>query len=126
MRPGHGPPCRVWNPTTNWCSGRSSWPRRRKRRLGGALGRPSGARFRTYERLMKYGLEVYGTLFDTIELRKTIDEIYRFPLQQMAIDQLNRQMKSSSDIQQLVRACRGAARRGPSLPGSGRSCRSGT
>jgi superfamily II DNA or RNA helicase len=70
--------------------------------LGGALGRPSGARFRTYERLKKYALEVYGTLFDTIELRKAIDEIYRFPLQQSATDQLNRQMKNSHDAQQLA------------------------
>jgi hypothetical protein len=69
---------------------------------GGALGRPSGARFRTYERLKNYALSVYGTLFDTVELRKTIDEIYRFPLQQSATDQLNRQMKNSNDVQQLA------------------------
>ena len=70
--------------------------------LGGALGRPSGARFRTYERLKRYASDVRGTLFDTIELVKTIDEIYRFPLQQSATDQLNRQMKNSSDTQQLA------------------------
>ena len=69
---------------------------------GGSLGRPSGARFRTYERLKKYALEVRGTLFDTIELQKTVDEIYRFPLQQSATDQLNRLMKHSNDIQQLA------------------------
>jgi UDP-N-acetylmuramyl tripeptide synthase len=70
--------------------------------LGGALGRPSGARFRTYERLKNYALDHYGTLFDTVELRKAIDEVYRFPLQQSATDQLNRQMKSSNDPQQLA------------------------
>jgi len=69
---------------------------------GGALGRPSGARFRSYERLKKYAWEVRGTLFDTIDLQKAIDEIYRFPLQQSATDQLNRQMKNSSDLQQLA------------------------
>jgi superfamily II DNA or RNA helicase len=69
---------------------------------GGSLGRPSGARFRSYERLKKYAADVRGTLFDTIELQKAIDEIYRFPLQQSATDQLNRQMKNSSDIQQLA------------------------
>jgi superfamily II DNA or RNA helicase len=70
--------------------------------LGGALGRPSGARFRTYERLKKYAHDVRGTLFDTLELQRAIDEIYRFPLQQTATDQLNRQMKSSNDSQQLA------------------------
>jgi Helicase conserved C-terminal domain len=69
---------------------------------GGSLGRPSGARFRAYERLKKYAMDARGTLFDTIELQKTVDEIYRFPLQQSATDQLNRQMKTSNDVQQLA------------------------
>jgi superfamily II DNA or RNA helicase len=73
-----------------------------ERHLGGALGRPTGARSRTYERLMKYHWDVRGTLFDTLELRRTIDEIYRFPLQQSATDQLNRQMKNSADVQLLA------------------------
>jgi superfamily II DNA or RNA helicase len=70
--------------------------------LGGSLGRPTGTRFRTYERLKKYAAEVRGTLFDTLELQRTIDEIYRYPLQQSAIDQLNRHMKHSSDLPQLA------------------------
>ncbi len=70
--------------------------------LGGTLGRPSGARFRTYERLKKYAGDVRGTLFDTLDLQRTIDEIYRFPLQQSATDQLNRQMKNGNDSQQLA------------------------
>jgi len=69
---------------------------------GGALGRPSGARFRSYERLKKYATDVRGTLFDTIELDKTVNDIYRFPLQQSATDQLNRQMKNSGELQQLA------------------------
>jgi superfamily II DNA or RNA helicase len=68
----------------------------------GALGRASGARFRAYERLKDHVLGVGGSLFDTVELRKAIDEIYRFPLQQSATDQLNRQMKNSSDTRQLA------------------------
>jgi len=62
--------------------------------VGGQLGRPSGARFRTYERLKRYATEVKGTLFDREELTKAIDEIYRYPLRQLAIDTLNRQLKS--------------------------------
>ena len=52
----------------------------RKRSGAGALGRPSGARFRTYERLKRYVRSVKGTLFDLAELHRAIDEIYRFPL----------------------------------------------
>jgi hypothetical protein len=73
-----------------------------ERTLGGSLGRPTGARFRTYERLKRYAAEVRGTLFDTLELQRAIDEIYRFPLQQSAVDQLNRLMKGSADLQQLA------------------------
>lgn len=62
--------------------------------VGGQLGRPSGARFRTYERLKSYVESIRGTLFETPELLKAIEEIYRYPLLQSATDTLNRQLKS--------------------------------
>lgn len=65
-----------------------------ERYVGGQLGRPSGARFRTYERLKDYASEVENTLFESRELLRAIDEIYRFPLRQSAIDTLNRQLRS--------------------------------
>ncbi|KAB2834695.1 MAG: NgoFVII family restriction endonuclease, partial [Candidatus Brocadia sp.] len=77
--------------------------------VGGQLGRPSGARFRTYERLKRYAGEVKGTLFDSTELHKAIEEIYRYPLRQSAIDTLNRQLRSGisdQDLAQLVIALR--------------------
>lgn len=77
--------------------------------VGGQLGRPSGARFRTYERLKRYAEDVKGTLFDSEELRKTIDEIYRYPLRQSATDTLNRQLRSGisdSALAELVIALR--------------------
>lgn len=65
---------------------------------GGQLGRPSGARFRTYERLKDFAASQRGTLFETeYEARglyKAVEEIYRYPLRQTAVDTLNRQMKS--------------------------------
>ena len=65
---------------------------------GGQLGRPSGARFRSYERLKAFATSQRGTLFeDDYESRglyKVVDEIYRYPLRQSAVDTLNRQMKS--------------------------------
>jgi superfamily II DNA or RNA helicase len=69
---------------------------------GGQLGRPSGARFRTYERLKSYVRENKGTLFVSEELLKAIDEIYRYPLRQSAIDTLNRQLRSGISDGQLA------------------------
>lgn len=77
--------------------------------VGGQLGRPSGARFRTYERLKHYAEEVKGTFFDTPEMRKAIEEIYRYPLRQTATDTLNRQLKtgvSDQSLAELVTALR--------------------
>ena len=70
--------------------------------VGGQLGRPSGARFRTYERLKAYSEAVKGTLFATPELRTAIDDIYKCPLLQSATDTLNRQLKSGVDDQALA------------------------
>jgi hypothetical protein len=62
--------------------------------IGGQLGRPSGARFRVYERLKDYVSKVEGSLFATQDLAKAIDQVYKYPLQQSAADTLNRQMRS--------------------------------
>ncbi len=80
-----------------------------EKNAGGQLGRPSGARFRTYERLKGYVQEMKGTLFVSEELLKAIDEIYRYPLRQSAIDTLNRQLRSginSHVLAELVVALR--------------------
>ena len=65
-----------------------------ERLIGGQLGRPSGARFRTYQRLQQYAERIRGTLFDTPELKRAIDDIYRYPLRQAATDTLNRQLRT--------------------------------
>ena len=73
--------------------------------MGGQLGRPSGARFRTYERLKDYASEVEGTLLSTPELKQVIEAIYRYPLRQTATDTLNSQLRSSvsnADLAALV------------------------
>lgn len=69
---------------------------------GGQLGRPSGARFRTYERLKRYAQAIKGTLFESQDLLMAIDTLYRHPLRQAAIDQLNRQLKSGISDEQLA------------------------
>jgi hypothetical protein len=62
--------------------------------VGGGLGKPSSARARTYERLMRYTDQVRSTLFDTNDLRRTVEDIYRYPLRSGAVDALNRQMRA--------------------------------
>jgi len=70
--------------------------------VGGQLGRPSGARFRTYERLKHFADELEGTLFESVELRKAVEEIYRFPLRQTTTDILNRQLRSGISDEDLM------------------------
>ena len=75
---------------------------REEAQVGGQLGRPSGARFKTYERLKNYAENVKDTLFDTEPLRRAVDDIYRYPLRQAAIDTLNRQLRSGVSDETLA------------------------
>lgn len=70
--------------------------------VGGQLGKPSGARFRTYERLKRYVQTYKGTMFVTDDVQRVIDEIYRFPLRPVATDTINRQLRSGISDDQLV------------------------
>ena len=65
----------------------------------GALGRPGGARFKTYDRL-KQLLDDQGSKRDLFftdqlvrEIERTLADIYKYPLFQSAIDTINRQLK---------------------------------
>jgi len=70
---------------------------------GGQLGRPSGARFKTYERLKRFLEDMQNMpLLDTTELAKAVQEIYRYPLRQSAIDILNRQLRSGISDEELA------------------------
>ncbi len=70
---------------------------------GGQLGRPSGARLRTYERLKHYVERYQQSLFPLDpELPKAIETIYRYPLQASAKETLNRQLRSGIDDDQLA------------------------
>lgn len=79
------------------------------KQIGGQLGRPSGARFRVYERLKSYAERVRGTLFATDALNRVIQDIHRFPLRESAKDTLNRQLRigiTDESLAQLVIALR--------------------
>ncbi|MCL4247382.1 MAG: NgoFVII family restriction endonuclease [Anaerolineae bacterium] len=79
---------------------------RDERSVGGQLGRPSGARFRTYERLQRFTTQLKGTLFEASYEEKglfqAVDEIYRFPLRQSAVDALNRHLRSGINDEELA------------------------
>ena len=71
--------------------------------LGGQLGSRSGARLRTYERLRYISESRKNALFPPPpELNKVIDEIYHYPLQEMAKDTLNRQLRSEISDDDLI------------------------
>jgi superfamily II DNA or RNA helicase len=74
-------------------------------RIGGQLGKPSGARFRTYEKLKAHAEHVKGTLLATEELNRVIEDIYRYPLRQAATDTLNRQLKAGINDEALAELC---------------------
>lgn len=73
-----------------------------ERSVGGQLGRPSGARFRIYERLKRYAEEVKDSLFDQQEIHRSIEEIYRYPLREAAKDALNRLLRAHAEDEALV------------------------
>jgi hypothetical protein len=67
--------------------------------VGGQLGRPSGARFKTYSRLKAFADTVKKDLplFPIEKLHRAIEDIYTYPLRQVATDILNRQLRSGND-----------------------------
>ena len=75
---------------------------------GGALGRPSGARFKAFERIKRFRERTGSTrdLFVTEDYVRRIDrvmeEIYRYPLYQSATDSINRQLKAGISDHQLI------------------------
>ncbi|MEG3874091.1 MULTISPECIES: helicase-related protein [unclassified Microcoleus] len=71
---------------------------------GGSLGSSKSARFRAYERLKRYveHEQVKNPLLVLPDLPKAVEEIYRYPLRQSAIDTLNRKFKDGIDDEQLA------------------------
>ena len=75
---------------------------------GGTLGRPSGARYKIYERLKHHRTrlgdrrDLLVTQEHVLQLDRALEEIYRYPLVQSAVDSLNRQLKARIDDHQLA------------------------
>ncbi|OWQ95050.1 NgoFVII family restriction endonuclease [Sphingopyxis bauzanensis] len=86
-----------------------------ERTTHGALGRPSGARFKTYDRLKRWVAEqgnersLFVTEHFVRDVEKAMGDIYEFPLFQSTIDALNRQLKtgiSDTKLAEMVVAFR--------------------
>ncbi len=72
---------------------------------GGQLGGHRSARFRVYERLEEYARNAKGTLYGAEflpTLAKAIEEIYKYPLRPLAVEILNRQLRSGIGDEELV------------------------
>lgn len=65
--------------------------------VGGQLGKKTGAKFRTYMRLVRYYDDNKDTLLATETLKRAIDDLYKYPLREVARDTLNRQLKAGID-----------------------------
>jgi superfamily II DNA or RNA helicase/HKD family nuclease len=79
--------------------------------LIGGLGSSRAARFRTYEVLKRYHAHLQATepLYVPERLTRAIDDVYKYPLKQGAIDTLNRQLRSGvadADLAELVMTLR--------------------
>jgi hypothetical protein len=71
-------------------------------KIGGQLGRKTGARYRAFTRLDQWLLVNKDGLFITEEIKRAHQDIYRFPLKEEAIDAVNRELKSGIDDERLV------------------------
>lgn len=71
-------------------------------KIGGQLGKKTGARYRVYSRLNDYYEENVDTLFVSDELKKAIEEIYKYPLKEFAKETFNRQLRAGITDQQLA------------------------
>ena len=69
---------------------------------GGTLGKKSGVKYRVYMKLDRYCKEFENTLFVNEQLKKSVDDIYKYPLKEFARETLSRQLKSGIDDDQLA------------------------
>ena len=71
--------------------------------MAGTLGRKTGAKFKTFNRLKDYIKECEGTLFAATDgLKQAVDAIFKYPLREFARETLNRQLKTGIKDEQLA------------------------
>lgn len=73
-----------------------------ERLIGGDLGRPSGARFKTFERLNPYTSKLPQSDTKAVDLAKAVQEIYKYPLYETAKATLNKHLRSNISDEDLA------------------------
>ena len=81
-------------------------------KLGGQLGKTTGARYRAYMRIGNWLKANKGTLFDTDEIKHTHEDLYNFPLKEYAREVMNRELKSGIDDINLIELVSGLREQG--------------
>ena len=76
--------------------------REEEKNTGGSLGKKSGVKYRLYMRLDRYCKEYENTLFVNEQLKKAVDDIYKYPLKEFARETFNRQLKAGIPDEQLA------------------------
>ncbi|HQQ95755.1 MAG TPA: helicase-related protein [Cyclobacteriaceae bacterium] len=76
--------------------------REEEKTTGGSLGKKTGVKYRVYMRLDKYCKDNEGTLFVSDALKKSIDDIYKYPLKEFGRETLNRQLKAGISDDELA------------------------
>jgi superfamily II DNA or RNA helicase len=69
---------------------------------GGALGKKNSVKYRVYMRLYRFCEENEGTVWVTEELKKAVDNIYKYPLREYGRDTISRQLKAGISDESLV------------------------
>lgn len=72
---------------------------------GGHLGSEKSARYKTYKLLDRYYKQVQKTLWDTEPLKRTIQDIYDYPLRETARDLLNKRLRLGIADEELADLC---------------------
>ncbi|MBZ0198592.1 MAG: DEAD/DEAH box helicase family protein [Ignavibacteriaceae bacterium] len=71
-------------------------------KIGGQLGRKTGARYRVYKRLDRYYEDNKDTLFVNDAIKRAIEDIYKYPLKEFARETFNRQLKSGASDEDIA------------------------
>ena len=70
----------------------------RNNNMAGTLGKRTGIKYKVFQRLTSYQEATAATLFEPpADLKKALDDIFRFPLREYARETLNREYKLVSD-----------------------------
>lgn len=75
---------------------------RTQKSTGGHLGKKTSVRYKSYMTLQRFYDENKDTLFENPELKKAIDDIYKYPMQESAKSHLNRRLRLGITDEELA------------------------